>query len=357
MVSATTSHPLPTRGALAAPFCLIESKGLLSRLTDELAGAWTEFSRNPSQFIRQLLTDYSADGKRRRRLYVGLALALAVHIALLIVVVVAGWHRILAPVQNSDPDYDVKIIDIPRVPGDSPAATPTEMPKGNDGGGGGGGQNNRLPVSKGVPPRLAPIPQIVKFDSPPIKDPLLAVQPNLIGNETPPPPPDQPLGSPTGKPDETSAGEGSGGGLGPGTGPGVGSGVGPGKGPGNGGGSGGGNAGNPAGNGTDLNAFQFGAQKPPGYVPFAWSYRPTPIVTPEAQANKVDGTVLLRANFNADGTITDIEVLNGVDFMTESAIDALKRSRFRPAMVKGKKITLLRVPVRIDVHYGRATRE
>jgi len=75
------------------------------------------------------------------------------------------------------------------------------------------------------------------------------------------------------------------------------------------------------------------------------------VITPEASQNKVNGTVFLRATFNADGTITDIEVRMGVDFMNESAVESLRRSKFYPATIDGKPITLRGVPVKIDVHY------
>jgi TonB family protein len=91
------------------------------------------------------------------------------------------------------------------------------------------------------------------------------------------------------------------------------------------------------------------ASKPPGFSPFKWIYRARPIVTPEAQANKVSGEVLLRATFRADGRITDIEVISPVEYMTESAIEALERSRFRPAMINGVPVTLRNVLVRIKI--------
>jgi outer membrane biosynthesis protein TonB len=87
----------------------------------------------------------------------------------------------------------------------------------------------------------------------------------------------------------------------------------------------------------------------PNSTGVVWLHRPTPLVTSEAQANKVKGEVWLRATFREDGTITDIEVIRDVPFMTESAITALQRSTFRPATIKGRPVTLLNVPVRINV--------
>jgi TonB family protein len=95
----------------------------------------------------------------------------------------------------------------------------------------------------------------------------------------------------------------------------------------------------------------YSATKPPGFLSFTWIRRATPIITPEAQEHRAAGRVLLRATFNADGTITDIEIINQVDYMTDSAVDALRRSKFRPATINGVPITVRRVPVYIDVHY------
>lgn len=89
----------------------------------------------------------------------------------------------------------------------------------------------------------------------------------------------------------------------------------------------------------------------PGYRPWTWIRRQTAIITPEAQENKVIGTVVLRATFNADGAITDIQVAMPVDFMNESAVEALRRSTFRPATIRGVPVTVRNVLIRIAVHY------
>ena len=96
--------------------------------------------------------------------------------------------------------------------------------------------------------------------------------------------------------------------------------------------------------------MMFSGQNPEGFMPFRWLYRPVPVTTPEAQENKVSGTVMLRATFNADGTISDVEVISPVDFMTESAIESLKRSKFKPATINGKPVTLRRVPIKVEIH-------
>lgn len=99
-----------------------------------------------------------------------------------------------------------------------------------------------------------------------------------------------------------------------------------------------------------MSAFDFN-RPPPGYVPFSWIYRARAIVTPEADANKIIGIVLVKATFNADGTITDIKVVMPVEYMTESAVESLKRSKFHPATVNGKPVTVRDVPIKVFVHY------
>jgi len=89
----------------------------------------------------------------------------------------------------------------------------------------------------------------------------------------------------------------------------------------------------------------------PGFVGISWIHRPVPFVTPEARANKVEGDVILRATFMADGTIEDIQVVNGVDYMTESALESLKHSKFHPATVNGVPINAHNVIVRVRVSY------
>jgi hypothetical protein len=65
------------------------------------------------------------------------------------------------------------------------------------------------------------------------------------------------------------------------------------------------------------------------------------VVSAEAQKSVTEeGQVWLRATFQANGTITDIEVINGIDFMTEAAVYALKHSTFRPALLDGSPITV-----------------
>ena len=325
------------------------------RLGEELSRAANDLFHDPRGFVRDLVsTADTRDQKRRRLVYVGLGCALVAHSVLLTVMIIAGWHRVLAPPKKEDPELLFKAW-VPPSNTETPVpnAPKEDTPKGDlRHGGGGGGQQDETPVPKGPLLPSLPTPPIVKLNAPPVENPAFPVTPNIQGPEGPPPPPET-SGDPNGKPGDLSAGRGQGDGVGNSKGSGQGPGTGSGGGPGNRAGTKGGDAGTLEGKGTAISSLYYNVPKPAGYVPFSWIYRPTPVVTPEAQANKSSGTVVVMATFRADGTITDIEIKNQVDYMTESAIDALKRAKFRPASINGVPITLFRVPVRIDIELTR----
>jgi len=350
MASATTSDFVATATKAPPPFSLIEQKGLPGRLAEELARAWRELTRDPRGFIRDLFADDTRDAKRRRRLYFGLAGALAVHAILLTVIAMIGWRSLAAP---QDGEYIVHRIDLPARPTEEPTEARSKAPPGDNGTGGGGGEVNSPPVTKGAPPPTSPAPPIVKPLAPPVEHPALPVMATIKGPESTPPPVTGPIGLPNGATDAPPApGEGKGNGIGGRDGSGAGSNDGPGGGRNNGTGSNPNGSRNGVPNGTATPTdILFTAAKPPGYVPYAWLQRVTPMVTPEAQEHKAAGRLFFKATINIDGTLTDIEVIQPVDYMTESAIEALRRARFRPASINGVPITVRRVPLYIDVHY------
>jgi hypothetical protein len=334
----------------APPFSLIEHKGLLARLAEELNRTSREFVRDPRGFTRALFADDTNDLKRRRRIYIGLGGALVIHAVLLTVIAVIGWRNLTAPKEATG--EKVHYIDLPARTNDGSTEAKSKAPRGNDGGGGGGGGIANSPApTRGTPPPMSPTPQIVKPLAPSVEHPALPVMASIKGPESTPPAVNVPTGIPEGQIAEAPApgvgkGDGIGGGKGPGAGNRDGGSAGRGSGDKN---PNSGNDGQP--DGTLLKDIPYNYPKPPGYVSFSWIRRATPMITPEAQAHKAAGRVLLRATFNADGTISDIETINQVDFMTESAIESLKRSKFRPASINGVPITVRRVPVYIDVHY------
>ena len=350
MASVVTTEFVRTIRADAPPFSLIEQQSLLSRLIQALEAAVRELIVDPRGFIRELLSADTKDAKRRQRIYLGLACALVVHVALIVFIAVLGWRTMFVKLAaEQPPGYTVTFPEFPPSI-EKIESTKPETPKGDAGGGGGGGQHTLLPASKGELPQMVPRPQIVNMNPSNIPEPSLPVSATVVGPLSPAPPP-APIGDPAAKNRDFSGGPGAGGGIGPGEGTGVGGGKNAGAGNGSRGGKGEGPAGLPEGSATDIPTAVDFNHPPPGYRPWTWIRRQTAIITPEAQENKVIGTVVLRANFNADGTITDIEVAMAVDFMNQSAIEALRRSTFHPATIKGVPVTVRNVLIRIAVHY------
>ena len=347
MASVVTTEFVRTIRTDEPPFSLIEQPGLLSRLIQAVRNAVNELIADPGAFIRDLFSVDSKDAKRRQRIYFGLACAVVVHAALIVFIAVLGWRTMFvkAPAEQS-PEYRVIGISAPKIE----AATP-EVPKGDAGGGGGGGQLAALPPTKGAAPAMLPLPPIVSMNPSNIPEPSLPVSPTVVGPPSPPPPP-APSGDPTGKSGDFSGGPGSGGGIGRGDGAGVGGGKDGGTGPGGRGGKGGSAAAFPDGSSTAIpTAIDFNHPKPAGYRSWTWIHKERAIITPEARENKIIGTVVLRANFNSDGTITDIEVAMPVDFMNEAAVESLRRCTFHPATINGIPVSVRKVLIRIDVHY------
>jgi len=348
MPSVATTEFVRTTHLEAPPFSLIEQKGLLTRLGLVVVSAVGEIARDPVGFLKDVFSSDIKDEKRRKRIYLGLSLAAGLHIVLLGTIAVIGWRAMFVkPVEAAAPEYTI----IPISPPTAHNAEPTPpTPKGQGGGGGGGGQLSPNPPVKGTPPPMAPTPPIVNMNPPNIPDPTLAVSPTVMGPAMPPPPP-VPIGDPNGKQGPFSGGPGTNGGIGTGNGTGVGGGNDGGVGKGKEGGTGVTPAGSPGGSSIPSAIDWANAKSYKGFRSWSWIKRQSPVITREASENKVNGTVVLRANFNKDGTITDIEVKMGVDFMTQSAVESLRRCTFYPATIDGKPVDVRGVLIRIDVHY------
>lgn len=351
MASVTTSEFVRTTGRLdAPPFSLLEQKGLIARLIEEFARAWSELARDPRGFIRAIFADDTKDTKRRRRIRIVLAYALVAHAAVIALIAFLGWHHLIQPKEAAsnlkvDTILPSKTLDKPDV------AVPHG--KDGDGRGGGGGNQSTLQATKGVLPKIAPAPQIIKPLATPVPTPVLPMAPIIKGPESQQPPDGVTIGIPTGvQSDLPAPGLGEGPGIGGGKGPGAGPGEGPSAGPGSGNkGTKPGNSGSTGEPDATPSVVDWRNAPKTGYSPFTWTYKARAVITPEAQEHRALGTVLLRATFHADGRITDIRVVNPVPYMTEAAVDALERSKFRPATMNGKPITLTNVLVRQEVHY------
>jgi len=69
--------------------------------------------------------------------------------------------------------------------------------------------------------------------------------------------------------------------------------------------------------------------------------RPEPNYTENARRHKVNGIVVLKCVFAADGTVKNIRIVEGLpDGLTEKAIEAAHKIKFVPAMKDGKPVSM-----------------
>lgn len=206
------------------------------------------------------------------------------------------------------------------------------------GGGGGGGREEEEEVTKGdladqsKNPTRPPDAKVFRSDNFELKTP----PPQTQGNMTFPKQYDR-WGDPNGRFSSFSNGTGTGGGQGSGSGTGQGSGRGTGAGSGTGSGYGGGlgnGNGNGTGNGDDGNG------PPPRAVGVTSGIKilskPRPGYTDSARQANIQGTVILRVTFLANGSIGGISAVKGLpNGLTEQAIAAARRISFEPAKING----------------------
>ena len=68
--------------------------------------------------------------------------------------------------------------------------------------------------------------------------------------------------------------------------------------------------------------------------------KPEPQYTHAARQNRIEGTVILRCVFASTGEVKNIHVMSGLPYgLTEAAIAAGKRIRFKPAIKDGKPVS------------------
>jgi TonB family protein len=220
----------------------------------------------------------------------------------------------------------------------APAPLVLNLPPKDDssGGGGGGGKHQLTPPSLGKLPKAAD-KQFVPPDPEPPKnpDPTLIVEPTVVAPQLA----NLPslnllnLGDPQGIPGPPSSGAGAGGGIGDGTGRGVGSGKGPGVGPGEGGGYGGG-------------VLRVGG----GVSAPTVIYKVEPQYSEEARKARYQGTVVLEAIVQKDGSVQIVRVVRSLGFgLDEKAIEALRQWKFNPAKQNGVAVP---VALNIEVNFN-----
>lgn len=279
-------------------------------------------------------------GKTRRALLLGVAL----------LVMGGAIFGLIGSIYNADVyvgALDDSLIYLANVSDDNPAKfEEPELPEIKDedsGGTGTGGDKNPNPVSKGVlasqsdKPLIAPSVTMTKVTNPELK--IRMETKGVIERK----PSDQPYGDRNSKYDVLSDGPGQYGGQGVGPGRGQGPNKGDGGGPGNPGPGIGPGPGGPSGPSISMKKppednDEIPKIKRPVGVTVALKIldKPRAIYTNDARKNQIAGTVTLRVTFNANGSIGNIAVVNGLsDGLTEQAIAAARNIRFEPARRNG----------------------
>jgi len=74
----------------------------------------------------------------------------------------------------------------------------------------------------------------------------------------------------------------------------------------------------------------------------------TPQYPPEAGRARLEGTVLLMAVIDKDGSVKDVRVESGLPILAQAAIDAVKQWRYKPYMIDGEPVE---VDSRITINF------
>ena len=327
------------------------------RLKRELLVATRELRQDPREFLRSLVTT-DIDPIYRHSLSVSCAIVVtALSSCFSIVVLIVGLlvpasavERQLEGATRDESPLFHEVIPLALPPPRSAregargtAASGGSLPKPQrSGGGGGGGQSMETPPERGATaqaslqqPVIPPSPL-----EPTVANPALVIPATVYADPRSLPQLTFDIGDPIGKEGTRSGGPGENGGIGRGSSGGIGPNSGPGFGPGQFG-------------GTGTNAFKPGGGDLRGTgrddeIPWANSrlsptiiYKEKARYTEQARQKLIQGTVVLRATFSADGRITDIRVIRGLpDGLTESAIVAAQRIRFQPALRNGVPVTV-----------------
>jgi TonB family protein len=68
--------------------------------------------------------------------------------------------------------------------------------------------------------------------------------------------------------------------------------------------------------------------------------RVTPIYPPLARATRISGTVRLHAVIGTDGLVKQLEVLSGHPLLVQSALDAVRKWKYRPTTLNGEPVEI-----------------
>jgi protein TonB len=79
--------------------------------------------------------------------------------------------------------------------------------------------------------------------------------------------------------------------------------------------------------------------------------RPDPVYPPIARAAHVQGVVVLQATISKTGAIENLKVLSGPPMLTQAAIDAVSRWRYKPYMLSGEPVEV-ETTVQVNFTFG-----
>lgn len=334
-------------------FAPLAFEPLASRLGREIANARRDFASHPRLFLLGILRGDNDPHYRRSLLRSAAFSLIAINAFLSALILIAGSLRPASAERETEnvarPDHEffplVRLVRVERSQakgergGRSRAAA-----KGSSGeegnGGGGGGTRSAQPARRGGPPEVSMLPQIItpRIDLARVEHASLIYPMTIQADPRAVPPVASIVGDPESASTAESGGPGRNDGLGSGRNGGIGTGAGPGIGDGANGNTGGGGSrpGRPGRAGEEGGIPWASDQLKPRII-----YKEKARYTEDARSNQVQGTVVLRATFSADGEVTDIRVVRGLpDGLTEMAILAAQRIRFQPAMRNGVPVSV-----------------
>jgi protein TonB len=68
---------------------------------------------------------------------------------------------------------------------------------------------------------------------------------------------------------------------------------------------------------------------------------PQPVYTEMARKARIQGVVIVQAIIDKEGNVTNVKILKGLPMgLDQSAVDAVKRWRFKPATLSGKPVSV-----------------
>jgi TonB family protein len=343
---------------------LLPDESLYERLPRALRANWEEFKRDPQGYIAYLLRGEGNNPVRQRRLQTGTAVAMASYVLVFTTLIVAG----VLDFSPKEKAQELKVVELIKLSSPAPLQTrpetgPQDVPTGKGGiiggnkaqadparGGGGGGRRKTTPATKGNLPQMSPLPQVMPPNPEPLKtDSTLIVPETTVGDAALSKVAPRPTGLKDGAEASPSSGFGGNAGIGNGQGTGAGESSGAGQGTGNRNNLGGGAA-------EQGGGLSYGPTLGAGAEIFDATNALQPRIlfkekaryTEEARQQGLRGSVVLSVVFGADARIYDIQIVRGLpQGLTETAIEAAKKIRFRPAIRNGAP-----VHVRMQVEFN-----